>query len=160
MGVLLVFDLTNLNSFQSCEKWLETLREHVDWQSDDAHAAVTLVGTKADLQKQRQVSPILARSLVQKYGLSYVETSSSTDTSIRQAFKTTTERFLKRAKQSGFLAERRLRSTIRLTQFSSPSLVMTESSSSKSKFAASKGLISQSRRPSQSARLRSSKCCQ
>ena len=50
LGALLVYDITNHASFESCEKWLKELREHAD-----SKIIVMLVGNKSDLKHLRKV---------------------------------------------------------------------------------------------------------
>jgi small GTP-binding protein len=73
-GALLVFDVSNEQSFVNLEKWLAELRENTD-----PNVVVTLVGTKADLSNQRAVAPERAQAYAKANGLLYAETSSYWD---------------------------------------------------------------------------------
>jgi GTPase SAR1 family protein len=50
LGVLLLFSLTDLESFKNIEKWLEQLDEHTDGK-----LVKILIGTKVDSPDQRVV---------------------------------------------------------------------------------------------------------
>ena len=50
MGCLIVYDITNDNSFESVNKWLNELKE-----SGDSDINVMLVGNKSDLKHLRAV---------------------------------------------------------------------------------------------------------
>mmetsp|Transcript_50213 Transcript_50213/g.129454 ORF Transcript_50213/g.129454 Transcript_50213/m.129454 type:complete len:218 (+) Transcript_50213:125-778(+) len=73
-GALLVFDITNDQSFTNLDKWLAELRENTD-----PNVAVALVGTKVDLQAKRVVSVDRAQAYAKANGLIYMETSSIWD---------------------------------------------------------------------------------
>merc|ERR1719159_193714 len=62
-GALLVFDISNENSFQNVDKWLYELRENTD-----PNVAVAMVGTKGDLSKQRAVAPEKAQAYAKANG--------------------------------------------------------------------------------------------
>ena len=51
IGVMLVYDISNKESFENLERWLVELRDHADEKIE-----VVLVGNKSDLESQRQVS--------------------------------------------------------------------------------------------------------
>jgi small GTP-binding protein len=73
-GALLVFDITSEASFQGLDRWLTELYENTD-----PSTVVMLVGTKVDLNQQRQVSEERARAWARKNSLLYSETSSLWD---------------------------------------------------------------------------------
>ncbi|KAG0726290.1 Ras-related protein Rab-27A [Chionoecetes opilio] len=74
MGFLLLFDLTNEQSFIDVRNWLEQLKTHAYCEDPD----IVLCGNKVDLEEHRVVSEQRAREMAQKYGLRYVETSAAT----------------------------------------------------------------------------------
>jgi hypothetical protein len=55
-AALLLYDITSLHSFQACKGWLEELKRNCG-----PELLIYLVGAKADLLPQRQVSPDLVR---------------------------------------------------------------------------------------------------
>lgn len=73
-GALLVFDISNEQSFFGLDKWLTELRENTD-----PGIVIALVGTKCDLNHSRQVSSEKAQAYAYKHGLLYVETSALWD---------------------------------------------------------------------------------
>ena len=80
-GGLLVYDVTNLKSFESVEHRLERLHEH------STHAPIVLLGNKNDLP-DRQVSIELARSFAANENLALFETSCKDNTEVNNAFIT------------------------------------------------------------------------
>ena len=51
IGVLLVYDISRRDTFESIGKWLQEVRDHADEK-----VAIILVGNKSDLEKDRQVT--------------------------------------------------------------------------------------------------------
>mmetsp|Transcript_84404 Transcript_84404/g.176672 ORF Transcript_84404/g.176672 Transcript_84404/m.176672 type:complete len:220 (-) Transcript_84404:104-763(-) len=73
-GALLVYDVSNEQSFLHLDKWLSELRENTD-----PNLAVCLVGTKADLGTRRTVTVERAQGYAKANGLLYMETSALWD---------------------------------------------------------------------------------
>ncbi|XP_030815920.1 intraflagellar transport protein 27 homolog [Camarhynchus parvulus] len=69
--VCLVYDVTNEQSFNSCNKWLEKLRA----QAVGMHIPGVLVGNKTDLADRRVVQQEQAQEWAEKHGLEYCEMS-------------------------------------------------------------------------------------
>jgi Ras-related protein Rab-27A len=71
MGFMLVFDITNEESFNQIRGWLTLLRTHAYCAEPD----IVLVGNKVDLDAQRCVSQESGQSLADELGIPYIETS-------------------------------------------------------------------------------------
>lgn len=83
-GVILVYDITNLKSFESLsERWMAQLHDHAN--SDDL--AKLLVGNKSDLEASREVTREKAQQFCQKYNMELLETSAKSGTNVLQAFE-------------------------------------------------------------------------
>ena len=77
VGALLVYDISNPESFQSLEsKWLEKLREYGD---ATCNKTVMIVGTKSDLG--RAVEAADGKALADKHGFKFIETSAKAERS-------------------------------------------------------------------------------
>jgi len=83
-GFLLVFSVTSRDSFFE----LESFYNQVLRVKDAAKIPMVLVGNKADLEHQRQVSTLEASALAAKWNIPYVETSARTRTNVEEAFYT------------------------------------------------------------------------
>ena len=81
-GVILVFDLTNLSSFNSIEDWIEELNK----VKKEGKTSLVLVGNKSDL-KNSNVNKELIDELLKKYNLRYFETSAKENKNIKKAFE-------------------------------------------------------------------------
>jgi len=91
-GVILVYDITNIKSFESLsERWMTQLNDHSN--SDDL--AKLLVGNKSDLtsgssgdnSSSREVTAEKAMSFCQEYGMEFLETSAKSGNNVLTAFE-------------------------------------------------------------------------
>lgn len=78
-GILVVFDISNLESFHRTNIWLDSIR------NESSDIEVMLIGNKADLE--RKVSEEEARGLAEKYEIPYYETSAKEDKGVTEAFE-------------------------------------------------------------------------
>ncbi|XP_054469498.1 ras-related protein Rab-27A isoform X1 [Anoplopoma fimbria] len=92
MGFLLLFDLTNEQSFLNVRNWMSQLQIHAYCESPD----VVLCGNKCDLSDQRAVSEEEARELADKYGIPYFETSAANGQNVNQAVDVLLDLIMKR----------------------------------------------------------------
>ncbi|XP_066993659.2 ras-related protein Rab-27A isoform X2 [Anabrus simplex] len=92
MGFLLLFDLTNEQSFLEIRNWLDQLRTHAYCEDPD----VVLCGNKCDLEDRRVVSEQRAKEMAERYGLAYLETSAATGHNVARAVDTLLDRVMKR----------------------------------------------------------------
>lgn len=81
-GILLLFDLTNLESFLSISEWYRDINR----QFEQTPIPIILVGNKSDLLSERKVSSELIQNLVKETALQYIETSAKTGQNIDSAF--------------------------------------------------------------------------
>ena len=79
-GILLVFDVTNRESFDNLSDWLADVRQY-----GVEGSPMVLVGNKADCAN-RQVSEDEAQAFAQKLGCQYFETSAKQNKSVDDAF--------------------------------------------------------------------------
>lgn len=81
--LLLVFSLTDKSSLETAKK----LRRFADsCSSNHSWLPAVLVGTKQDLEQERQVSFEEGLATAKELGCSYVETSAATNKNVLQAF--------------------------------------------------------------------------
>lgn len=81
VGALLVYDITNLESFTAASKWLRELRDHAD-----SNIVVLLAGNKSDLEHLRAVSIEQAKQLASAEALAVTETSAFDASNVEEAF--------------------------------------------------------------------------
>merc|ERR1711976_363333 len=79
---IVVYDITDLNSFKRVHKWINFVREE---RGDDA--IIMLVGNKADLTNDRKVSVEEGKKKANELNLLFIETSAKTGTNVKHLFK-------------------------------------------------------------------------
>ncbi|MEM2155250.1 MAG: ArgE/DapE family deacylase [Candidatus Jordarchaeales archaeon] len=79
-GGVIVFDLTNMRSFENVEKWYNELT------STCGKIPIILVGNKHDLVSERRVPRYEAEQMARKLGALYFETSAKTRYMVDEAF--------------------------------------------------------------------------
>ncbi|KAM9274537.1 ras-related protein Rab-41 isoform 4-T4 [Morus bassanus] len=77
---VIVFGVTNLNSFQQTSKWIDDVR--TERGSD---VIIMLVGNKTDLADKRQVSIEEGERKAQELNMMYIETSAKAGYNVKQA---------------------------------------------------------------------------
>jgi len=82
-GIILTFDVTDINSFLKVRHWLSEIRKNAP-----EGTRVLLVGNKSDLQSKRMVDAKEAQSFAEKSGLKYMETSAKEGTNVEEVFTT------------------------------------------------------------------------
>ncbi|CAN6981399.1 unnamed protein product [Brassica rapa subsp. trilocularis] len=83
VGALLVYDITKRQTFENVLRWLHELRDHAD-----SNIVIMMAGNKSDLNHLRSVADEDGRSLAEKEGLSFLETSALEASNIEKAFQT------------------------------------------------------------------------
>jgi small GTP-binding protein len=84
-GVILVYDITNLKSFESLsERWMAQLHDHAATED----LAKLLVGNKSDLDSGREVSKEKAQEFCREHNMQHLETSAKSGDNVLKAFET------------------------------------------------------------------------
>ena len=82
-GIILMYDISNMNSFKNLTKWMDAIKEN----SKDV--PVILIGNKCDLEgSERQVSTEDGEDFAQKYDIKFFEGSAKTGVNVNKSFET------------------------------------------------------------------------
>ncbi|KAK3732587.1 hypothetical protein QZH41_004978 [Actinostola sp. cb2023] len=81
MGFILMYDITNEESFQAVQDWSTQVKTY-SW----ANAQVILVGNKSDMDDERVVAFDRGKQLADQLGLEFFETSAKDNTNVKQNF--------------------------------------------------------------------------
>ncbi|CAL8263118.1 unnamed protein product [Lota lota] len=79
---VVVYDITNLNSFQQTSKWIDDVR--TERGSD---VIIMLVGNKTDLADKRQISTEGGEQRAKELNVMFIETSAKTGYNVKQLFR-------------------------------------------------------------------------
>jgi small GTP-binding protein len=81
-GVLIVYDISNYNSFESVDRWINEFR-----MKSEENSAIILVGNKNDIEEERKVTKEEGEEKAKKYNLAFFETSAKDGKNVEEAFK-------------------------------------------------------------------------
>lgn len=114
-GALLVYDITDYDSFSKVRKWVRELRQIV---GNDI--SITIAGNKVDLEKNRAVPEDEALAYADSAGATHVYTSAKQNKGLDEAFDDLTKRMAKRRKETQPRATAGKRSSLVLVDETQP----------------------------------------
>ncbi len=80
-GAILVYDITQRQSFINAEKWFKQIRKY-----SGTEVPIIIVGNKLDLADDRKVTEDEARLFASQHNMLYFETSAKTDYAVNDVF--------------------------------------------------------------------------
>lgn len=81
-GFIVVYDVTNAESFHSIKIWIDEISKHCDLNS----SCIYIVGNKNDLKEKKIISSEIGKNLADKYNAQFLETSALSSNNIEQLF--------------------------------------------------------------------------
>ena len=82
-GIIVVFDVTDQESFNNVKQWLNEIDRYANESVNKL-----LVGNKCDLEDKRVVEEATAKAFAEEIGIPYIETSAKNATNVEEAFMT------------------------------------------------------------------------
>ena len=82
-GILLIYDVTDKESFKNLSNWLIEIEKNA---SKDV--LKVLIGNKTDLEEKRVITYNQGKEFADSYGLKYIETSAKKNLNVNEAFET------------------------------------------------------------------------
>ncbi|XP_030843196.1 ras-related protein Rab-8A-like isoform X1 [Strongylocentrotus purpuratus] len=82
-GIMVLYDITNQNSFVNMRKWIRESEEH-----GSADAEKMILGNKCDMDETRAVSQEKGEQLAKELGIKFFETSAKVAINVEEAFMT------------------------------------------------------------------------
>jgi len=82
-GVILLFDLTNFNTFNNCYNWFKDIKNNLPKEKP---LCGFLIGNKNDLIEERIINPQVAEGLAKDINLEFTETSALTGENVEYVF--------------------------------------------------------------------------
>ena len=92
-GILLMYDITDQNSFNNIKNWMETINENAG-----SKMPIVLIGNKCDLNDERKISKKIGKNLADEFGIHFFETSSKDNINIEKAFYDVAEQIIEKNK--------------------------------------------------------------
>ncbi|NXG67447.1 RAB10 protein, partial [Hemiprocne comata] len=90
-GFVLVYDITNLDSFHNVTSWMKDIHEKAGDEVD-----VILLGNKCDKEAERVVPKQKGEKLAWEHGIPFFETSAKDNVNIEDAFSVLTKEILEK----------------------------------------------------------------
>ncbi|KAF9945315.1 Ras- protein Rab-1A, partial [Modicella reniformis] len=85
-GIIVVYDVTDQDSFSNVKQWLSEIDRYA---SEGVNKL--LVGNKSDLTDKKVVEYTMAKEFADQFSISFLETSAKSATNVEQAFMTMTK---------------------------------------------------------------------
>lgn len=82
MGFILMYDITNEDSFNSVQDWSTQIKTY-SWDN----AQVILAGNKCDMEEERVITAERGKQLADQLGLEFFETSAKDNINVKQVFE-------------------------------------------------------------------------
>ena len=92
-GIMVMFDVTCVNSFENVRNWTESIKTHLN--SEINNIPVIIIGNKIDL-KERDVKKDEANKYCRELGFNYFETSAKTGDNVESTIKYLVREILKK----------------------------------------------------------------
>lgn len=83
MGILLVYDVTDENSFNNISTWMKNIEQHAS-----ETVCKILLGNKCDMVDKKVVDSARGQKLADDFGIKFLETSAKTNVNVEEAFFT------------------------------------------------------------------------
>ena len=79
-GIILIYDVTNIKSFENIKKWINEIKEEISEK-----VTIVLIGNKIDNEGERKISKDQGEKLASEYGVQFFETSAKTGQGINES---------------------------------------------------------------------------
>ena len=82
-GILLIYDVTDKDSFRNLSNWLIEIEKNAS-----KNVLKIVIGNKTDLENKRVISYNQGKEFADTYGLKFLETSAKKNLNVNEAFET------------------------------------------------------------------------
>ncbi|KAK0066336.1 ras-related protein RabC [Biomphalaria pfeifferi] len=97
-GLIIVFDVCDLTSFERVPYWIDEASRY-----GDPSCIKLLVGNKTDKVNDRQVTSALAQSLADQFGMQYIETSAKEAQNVQAVFDVMADTIVRSKRQLNYV---------------------------------------------------------
>lgn len=95
-GIVMVYDITDRDSFGHVDEWLTEVNRYVNEST-----CKILIGNKCDMESDRQVPIEEARKKAEDLGILFIEASAKDATNVEESFKLMSAELIKKREQQG-----------------------------------------------------------
>ena len=81
-GILLIYDITNRDSFKNLESWLLEIEKNAS-----QNVLKILIGNKSDLVDDREITTDEGKAFANRNAMQFIETSAKMNTNVNEAFE-------------------------------------------------------------------------
>ena len=81
-GILLIYDITNRDSFNNLENWLIEIEKNAS-----QNVLKILIGNKNDLEENKNIKTEEGQAFANRNGMQFIETSAKMNTNVNEAFE-------------------------------------------------------------------------
>ena len=86
-GIILIYDITNVETYNNVENWISQIKEE-----SSPNVIIYIVGNKIDMENERKVTTEEGKKIADDYKLPFIETSAKSDININETFEDLVER--------------------------------------------------------------------
>ena len=86
-GIILIYDITSLQTFENIKLWVSQIREEAS-----PNVVIYIVANKIDLEYERKISKEDGKNLADELGFPFVETSAKSGINVTETFEDLVER--------------------------------------------------------------------
>ena len=86
-GIILIYDVTNLQTFENVKTWVNQIREEAS-----PNVVIYIAANKIDMEEERKVPKEDGEKLAEELGFPFVETSAKSGININETFEDLVER--------------------------------------------------------------------
>ena len=86
-GIILIYDVTNTDTYDNVENWISQIKEEAS-----PNVVIYLVGNKVDMEDKRKVSTEDGQKIADANNLPFIETSAKSDININETFDNLVEK--------------------------------------------------------------------
>lgn len=86
-GIILIYDVTSIQTYENIKTWVSQIREEAS-----SNVVIYIVGNKIDMEEERKVSKEEGKNLADELGFPFVETSAKTGINVNETFEDLVER--------------------------------------------------------------------
>ena len=79
-GIILIYDVTNIKSYENIKKWINEIKEEISEE-----VTIVLIGNKIDNEGERKISKEQGDKLANDYNVTFFETSAKTGKGINES---------------------------------------------------------------------------